>query len=256
MGNNINTALNATDDLQNAYKIDNSVHEVSSLQRGFLRSLLGNHDAERQSFEQLHSNIMENYEGEERDKRILALESAFNLLDPERQGVEIMQLEVKNHLIRDINDASYLNHIELSFAVDLLKGFIVSGIEEGFSLFEEMKQELLENHEGKELSVRLEALKNGFILAATSYAKLAIAKAMTMAENPTLDAESANLAREQLSNIEKLNLEKDELINHIINKFLAAWDFLDINGSLVGFFDIEGSDILLNLPSLRDIEFH
>ncbi|MCL2198537.1 MAG: hypothetical protein FWB80_06410 [Defluviitaleaceae bacterium] len=252
INNAANMAAQGVNVLPNAYKLDSSLVEMDFIRRDFLSKLRGDENTEPKSFEQLHSDIMENYKGEERDRHIAALEVAFGFLDPERQEKEVMRLEVKMHFMGDVNDATHRRHIELTFGLKLLEEFVVSGIDEGFALFERLRNELRDNYEGDELRIRLEALQDGFVTAATSFAKLAVSKMMIMAEEFTPVSDNNHPTREQLEKMEKLQMDVDKLLSHIINTFIAALEFLNANGSFLGFFDTMKPDTT-GMPSLRDI---
>jgi hypothetical protein len=70
-------------------KVDDSLLEINTLRQGFLRRLMGDEKTEPQSFEQLHSEIMENYKDEERDKRIAVLEVASNSVNALREQASL-----------------------------------------------------------------------------------------------------------------------------------------------------------------------
>lgn len=223
-----------------AYRIDESLLEIDSMRKDFFSKLMGCENTEPRSFEQLYSAIVENYEGRERDRNIAALQVAFGFLNP----------SAKSRFMQDINNETHRRYIELTFGMKLLEEFVTSGTDEGFALFEQLRQDLIDDFMGEELKIRLDALNGGFLIAAISFAKLAASRIVSASEEFTPVAGSTALTGAQFLQNERLQIEADKILAHALNMFIDALEYLNKHGSFLGFCD---TSAVANMPSLREI---
>ncbi|MCL1882258.1 MAG: hypothetical protein FWF81_00690 [Defluviitaleaceae bacterium] len=173
--------------LTNAVKIDSSLREIMDMRRHFLHQL--NSDAESKTFEQLHAEILENFSGEERDKRVAALNAARQISE-KREAAPFNPIEafsnfeertarLEQHLdthwenlrnshwgngfglpsgIRhyldprtcQITQNGFGNGLILVFGGMLRNEMMSNGIEGGLALFEKIWTDLVENFTGSE----------------------------------------------------------------------------------------------------------
>jgi hypothetical protein len=117
--------------MPDAYVIDGSLNEIIEMKQSLYRLLTGGGVAEPKTFEQLHSEILEKYEGEEREKHIAALNIAQNELDI-------------FHRIKDARMASMLNPKEIysKFNENISKHLFVLNEQPDHDYWNKMREEL------------------------------------------------------------------------------------------------------------------
>lgn len=218
-GNRVSERMNQfqmikNDALPNAYKIDNSLFEIDSIQQDFMRKLTGDETAEPQSFEQLLSEINENYKGEERDKRVAALKTAFSFVETQRQQEELIRLETTNQL----ND-----------------GYSVfrDGVNALLERYEQIHADIMKNYVGDERALRLKALEYAFNTASNNIANTLSFLVMNLGGMRTNEIEA----------IEDWIATSSNLQNHVNDMLRNAFDFFKSTDSFSGFADTEAANL-------------
>jgi hypothetical protein len=288
MGMNQNKKIKVTG-LPDAVKIDDSLLEIMEMKQHFLRELTN--DAESKTFDRLHSEILENYSGEERDKRLAALDiaqqitekretaalnpfEAFKNFEERKAWLEQLLTEqaAKDSYWDSRRDAlgarHYLdpnmcqirmngndNGLILTFSGMLFMAMMNNGIESSMALFEKIRTDLMENFTGDEdeLKARLWALEQGFLKAGEQYAEFVAGFTMVMSPNYTRTIDESTLTPRQAATNARIGKEAANLTAHISNMFRAALDFFKATGSFVGFMDSAEAN-KPGMLSLRDTE--
>jgi len=280
-----------TDSLPEAYKIDASLLEIMEMKQHFLRELTNDGKTESKTFEQLHSEILKNYSGEELSKRVAALDIAQQIKD-KREIATLNPFEAFSNFEertawldrlltehRDFNDywdsrkdergiRHYLdpriNQSEMNeFGTGLVlsfKGMIFDemfngSIQDGMAMFEKIRNDFIENFTGSEdeLKARLWALEQGFLKAGEQYAEFVAGFTMVMSPNYTRTIDESTLTPRQAATNARIGKEAANLTAHISNMFRAALDFFKATGSFVGFMDSAEAN-KPGMLSLRDTE--
>jgi hypothetical protein len=276
--------------LPNAVKIDGSLREIMDMKQHFLRELTN--DTESKTFEQLHSEILENYSGEERDKRLAALNTArqitekrelatfnpfeaFRNFEERKARIEQILLEqaakdnhwesmrhsqtgARHYLdpnMCQITMNGFGNGLILEFSSMLFLEMMDNGIESSMALFEKIRADLVENFTGSEdeLKARLEALERGFLGASDRFTHMVVGSLMVSSPHYTPEDGSTALTARQSAANARIQRRADNLIEHMGGMFRAALDFFNATGSFVGFFDTAEAN-QSGMLSLRDVE--
>jgi len=206
------------------YKVEDSIFEIDSIQKEFMRKLTGDGSTEPQSFEQLHSEILENHKGDGREKRIAALKTAFDIVDAALQQKSQIRFETANQF-------------NAGFSI------FSDGVGSLLETFEQMHSDIKKNFVGKERALRLEALEYEFMTAsgniATSVAFLSLNMAAYVNKTGGISTDQWQSAT-------------SEIQVHVNFQLQSALDFFNATGRFSGFSDTEAA----NLPgalSFNDI---
>ncbi|MCL2197524.1 MAG: hypothetical protein FWB80_01235 [Defluviitaleaceae bacterium] len=205
-----------------AYKIDGSLLEADGFRLNFIHQLKDGNDGDnfcpqenKARFERLHSEIMENYKGDEQEKRLVALDLAVAFVD---------NLQTQHRLQNDI--------IRQDIIQQLMDGSDV------FARFEQMHAEITEGYKGDDLSRRLAFLDEAFRHAALYHARTQALNIMNMSgiagSLPTSGDRSESIA---------WMITSTNIQNHVNQTFHAAMDFFRANGSFEGFADTAAANI-------------
>jgi len=237
-----------------AVVVDASVLEISTIRQGFF-DRLSSAENPSEAFTLLHSEIMENYDGDERRKRISTLHSVGAGM-----GIEMRTVNARGHTTIwnadgwtanwDKSDGwiqlpgldSPVNLITLdslgrnagTTSASVFNAIFKSeGIEAGMAAFEAIYQELHRLFDGDELQARLESLKEGFETAGYWYQHNLAHWLVQASEH--FDPNEPTAYRFGVN--ERLRIAANELTAHLGDMFRAALDFFLETGSFTGFFD-------------------
>jgi len=237
--------------LPDAVKIDGSLLEIMEMKQHFLREL--SNDAELKTFEQLHSEILENYSDEERDKRLAALDiaqqitekretatlnpfEAFSNFEDRKAWLEQLLTEqaAKDSYWESRRDAlgarhyldpnmcqitmnGYDNGLILTFSIMLQMEMMNNGIESSMALFEKIRTDLLENFTGDEdeLKARLEALERGFLRASDQFTHMVVGSLMVSSPHYTPEDGFTTLTARQAASNARIQRGADNLTAHL-----------------------------------------
>ncbi|MCL1884579.1 MAG: hypothetical protein FWF81_12620 [Defluviitaleaceae bacterium] len=206
------------------YKIEDSIFEIDSIQKEFMRRLMGDENTKPKSFEQLHSEIKENHKGEEREKRIAALKTAFDIIDAELQQKNQIRFETENQF-----------NARFSIFSD--------GVSSLLETFEQMHSDIKKNFVGKERALRIEALEYVFLTASSHIATSVAFLSLNMAAYVN---KIGGITTDQWQST------TNEIQDHVNSQLQSALDFFNATGRFSGFADTEAA----NLPgalSFNDI---
>jgi len=278
-----------TDSLPEAVKIDGSLREIMEMKQQFLRELTN--DEKSKTFEQLHSEILENYSGKERDKRVAALNTArqitekrgtaafnpfeaFSNFEERKAWLEQVLLEQAakdNHWESMRNERggrhyldpnmcqitmnSFGNGLILEFSGMLFFEMMDNGIESSMALFEKIRTDLVENFAGSEdeLKARLEALERGFLRATDQFTHMVVGSLMVSSPHYTPEDGSTTLTARQAAANVRIQRGADNITAHIGAMFRSALAFFNATGSFAGFFDTAEAN-QPGMLSMRDVE--
>ena len=255
---------------EQSFIVDASVLEVATIRQGFFHRLSEGSPSE--AFTLLHSEIMENYDGEDRDKRIAMLHSVGADM-----GIEMRTVNSRGHTTV-FNADGWTVNTEMSDGWVLIPGmdthanittlhqrgttgvprsaalfnavFKEVGIEGGMALFETIHQELHRLFDGDELQKRLQSLKEGFETAGYWFQHTVADRIVRASEHYTLGDE---LTPQQREANERIRVSANDITAHLGDMFRSALEFFLATGSFAGFFDTteaNPSDLL----SFRDVE--
>jgi len=247
-------AAHSSQGASQAVVVDASMLEISTIRQGFF-DRLSSAENPSETFTLLHSEIMENYDGEERDKRTATLHSVGRGM-----GIEMRTVNARGHTtvwnadgwtvnwdksdgwMRVPGQDSPINLITLdslgrnrgtTSAALFNAVFQSDGIEAGMATFEAIYQELHRLFDGDELQSRLESLREGFETAGYWFQhnlahQLAQSSEHFDPNEPTAYKHGVN---------ERIRIAANELTAHLGDMFRVALDFFLATGSFAGFFD-------------------
>jgi hypothetical protein len=279
-GNRLDGGAQNAQGMSKNVRISGSLIEINRIQQDFVRQLTGDDSVATKSSEQLLSEIYENFKGEERAKRIAALEVAVTLVDVETHDTDNLNAwrtsfsDGDTSAFERITESGYLffdgrhftdptlststnerefNKLSSFFDTALSMSWNAGGSGNFMSEFERIRSELKANLSGDELAARLDALESSFLRMGEAFATFAAIGLMRESPDYTEESDSVSLTRLQRLANARLEQEANNFIAHISGMFRVALDFFNATGSFVGVFDIAETNVTDALP-LRGVD--